>query len=164
MAGATTDQSVNLRGIPTDVDVNKIEEAIGSPEPGLLVPYEMLESILGLERAKSRFHTVVNAWRKRLLRDRNLVTEGVRNVGIMVCADPRRVDYIGRRTAGGLRGLKRIFLIAATTPREELLLESARALDHQLHLLGSAVQLERRFSAGMQQIKQLGMRKERSGR
>ena len=132
--------NVFMGGVPTDIDVEKIRKAV-IPEPGVLVPYSVLAAVTELDPKSCRFTTVVRAWRNELRREKNLLTEGVRNEGIMVLAPNRRVDHVGRGTRKGVRALQRARAVAVRTERDGLAPERIRALDHNTRLLGSMLNL-----------------------
>lgn len=70
-------------GMPTKPDVDLLLKAYPELEPGDKIPYEEVEEKLGISRIdrRSRFVTVTNAWRKRLLEDSGIVIECSAGVG-----------------------------------------------------------------------------------
>ena len=131
-------------GLPTDLDVKKVVDAVGLPTTGQLVTYEQLEEILGPKKNNGRFYSVVNAWRGMLRREHNLISEGIRDQGILFLDPSRRIDHVRRKTAQAGRAIRRGYLVAAATDREDLKTEEIRKLDHVLALTGALLQLGHR--------------------
>ena len=69
-------------GIPTDIDVRRLQEKFGVPQPGESISYALISEVLGNSRTESRFWVVTGAWRRQLFRENNLVTEAIRNEGL----------------------------------------------------------------------------------
>jgi hypothetical protein len=132
-------------GLPTDVDVKKIEEAV-EVEVGHLVAYERLEEILGLTRHEGRFRSVVGAWRSKLRRERNILTRG-NGDGVLVCDQGQRVDLVDDKTARALRAVRSAHVDAARTERVDLSTAEARRLDHAQSLTGSMLTHAKRLAA-----------------
>ena len=137
--------SVFFGGIPTDIDVKKITDTLGLPDPGTLVLYETLEEIIDVTRKESRFRSVVGSWRKQLLRDHNLITEGIRDEGIKILENKDRGDHCMRQVAKGSKAIKRGYDRAARTQRDGLTTEQLRVLDHVMNLSGSILNLGRKL-------------------
>src|SRR5574337_915133 len=66
-----------LGGVPTRPDVEKLLAKIDVSH-GSIIPYRMVEDIIGIPRDQNRWRTVTEAWRKRLFRERRLqiIAEG----------------------------------------------------------------------------------------
>lgn len=118
------------RGIPTAPDVKAIEDAIGVPKEGELIPWERFEKVLGIERNAARFRTVVGAWRKRLFRDLNILVSAVAGKGLEVLDAHGRVTTSGGWYKSGLRKVSRAGTVADRTDAAGLSVEDRRALDH----------------------------------
>jgi hypothetical protein len=127
-------------GVPTIMDVENLIKQFGIPKTGTTISYDDLEACLGLERKSWRFKTVITAWRKRLIRAHNLVSEGVMNVGIEFLDDSRRVNHASRKYKGGLKKIERASCIAATTNQDQLTPEERRCCDH-LQRIGAQIRL-----------------------
>jgi len=122
-------------GLPTDLDVKLLLAAFPNWKAGETIKYEEIESILNLHRRASRFRTVVSAWRKQLLRTKNIDTIAVKTIGIQYLEERERVhtsakDY--RRSVRGIgRSVRRISLV-----RTETLVEDDRKVaDHARRLM-----------------------------
>ena len=117
-------------GIPTDIDVRRLQEKFGVPQPGESISYALISEVLGNSRTESRFWVVTGAWRRQLFRENNLVTEAIRNEGFEFLDAHRRVGHAVNRFKQGLRRVGRASLVAASTDRSNLAPEEARVCDH----------------------------------
>ncbi len=59
-------------GVPTRMDVDRLMKI--EDDPGMSIDYEYIEGVLGVKRGSNRFRSVTNAWRKRLFREKLLMT------------------------------------------------------------------------------------------
>lgn len=121
--------TVFFGGIPTDVDVAKLEEAFGTPTEGLVLHYEDIDEVLGMTKDEPRWRSVVGAWRKKLLREKNLTSRGVRNEGILFHDASQRVDHLKGRAKQEVRRLVETNRLANTTPTKDLEKHEQRSLD-----------------------------------
>ena len=103
------------RGIPTDVDVRKLEERFGVPAPGDMIGYDDITDTLKVGRDQNRWRSVVVAWRKKLDREHNILLKAVSNEGFRAMDGHARVDFSGRTYKGGLRRIVKAATIAART-------------------------------------------------
>lgn len=126
--------NVWVHGIPTDADVKRIIDEIGIPEPGTLVTYGRLEEAIDIERTENRFKSVVGAWRKKMLREQNLVTECVRGEGVLFCGAERRVDVSERFLVKGARRIAHGVKVAVSTERAGLTEASCARLDNAVRI------------------------------
>jgi len=77
-------------GIPTGPEIQKLWDALGAPGPGV-IPHERFEEVLGIDRKNGRYRQIVNGWRRKLLKERNIDTQAEVAVGIRVLTEPERV-------------------------------------------------------------------------
>lgn len=70
-----------IGGLPTDIDVKRLLEAFPSISPGFVITYTEVSLVIGVTHGSTRFRTVTNAWRKRLLRVDNFVLEAIAGQG-----------------------------------------------------------------------------------
>jgi hypothetical protein len=127
-------------GVPTDIDVQKIVDEIGVPKEDQMIEYSALEKILGIRKESYRWRTVVNAWRRRLEREHNVLFRAVMNEGYRALAPSGRVDIAGSTFKGALRRIGRAATIASGTDRERLTDEEKRVVDH-VQNTGAALRL-----------------------
>jgi hypothetical protein len=62
-------------GVPTAPDIVRIMDTIGVPVEGMKIPYETIESILGVTSKTHRWKSVTNAWREELLKKYGMTTK-----------------------------------------------------------------------------------------
>jgi hypothetical protein len=127
-------------GIPTDIDVHRLQETIGVPQPGDTISYHQIDKVLGLDRSQHRWKTVVNAWRRKLDREHNIILKARSNQGYVALDGAGRADYCGRVYKGGLRRIVRASVVATRTDRLGLNYEDVRVLDH-ISSTGAALRL-----------------------
>lgn len=60
-----------VNGLPTNPAVTKLIEKFGEIEYGQEIPYSEIEKTIGTEYGSNRWRVVTDAWRKRLLREKN---------------------------------------------------------------------------------------------
>lgn len=121
-------------GVPTGPDVDRIFEALGVPEPGI-VGHETLAAIIGEEPASSRYRTVVKAWRDRLFNDHNVATDHERGIGVKVLTPEEWVRVEGLRGRGVTRHAVKVHNFGAAVPVAELDARSLAVHDHQQRFL-----------------------------
>lgn len=121
---------IGFGGIPTDIDVRRLQEKFGVPKPGEFISYDLISECLGNSRTESRFWVVTGAWRRQLFRENNLVTEAIRNEGFEFLDSHKRVKHSVVKYKKGLRGVRRAADIAASTDRTNLAPEEVRVCDH----------------------------------
>lgn len=121
---------IGVGGLPTDLDVSRLQEKFGVPKPGDFISYAEISECLGNHRKESRFWTVTNSWRKKLFKENNLVTEAVRDEGFEFLDSHKRVTHSVNKFKGGLRKVGRASLVAASTDRTRLAPEEIRVCDH----------------------------------
>lgn len=122
-----------LGGMPTNIDIEKIHQAIGTPNIGDTIRYEQLEQILGLKRDAYRFKTVIQQWRKKLDRDSNIILGAVRGVGFEVLNPSGRVDHGSRTHKKGLRAINRAAMVAIRTTDDGLDASEIKTRDYLIN-------------------------------
>lgn len=106
---------VFLGGVPVAPDVDKLFEAFGLPAKGIVFTYRELEEVLGILMDSNRFTSVLNSWRKRLLREHNLVTEAVRGEGVRILTESQRVGHVVHRNRSAYRQARKAYVIGYST-------------------------------------------------
>lgn len=89
-------------GMPTGPDVSALIKAFPDLKIGDRIEYEQIEVILSLERRDTRFRTITNAWRKRLLEEGKVI-HCERNAAFLVAT----CEQITARTTGVLQHVQR---------------------------------------------------------
>jgi hypothetical protein len=140
---------VGLGGIPTDIDVRRLHEKFGIPKPGDVISYEQISDCIGNSHKENRFWSVTNAWRKKLFREHNLVSEAIPNKGFEFLDAHKRVSHSVSGFKGGLRKVARAGIIAASTERMNLSPEEQRTCDY---LQNTAAQLKLAAATAARQL------------
>jgi hypothetical protein len=121
--------NVFRRGVPWSADINRIVEKFPSLPDGLQIPLEEIESCINEPRTKSRFDSVLGAWRKRMEREQNILIK--RKKGILIVLDnPGRVHV---SKSGYNQGLRKVYVAgkrARSTGEAGLTPEERRIRDH----------------------------------
>jgi hypothetical protein len=112
-----------IRNPKTDADVEHLWRVFPDILPdGRVVTHEQLEAVLLMNRAQSRYHTVVNRWRKRLFHERGVWLDGQTAMGsgfIALTPDEMvRFGNRGVRTAG--RKIRRALAVASAPDDRQL--------------------------------------------
>jgi hypothetical protein len=126
-------------GIPTDIEVKKLREAYPDSElkPGLLISYEEVETVAGLDRLakRSRWMSVTDRWR------RNVESE----VGVIIGPDPDGTAAFKVYTEGDKVGLstkklktagrmaRRSYVVAARVDVKQLTEQEKANYEHNIH-------------------------------
>jgi hypothetical protein len=63
-------------GVPTKIEVDALMENIDARH-GTIVSFDEIERVIGVTRDKARFRSVVEAWRKRLFREKLIQTRSI---------------------------------------------------------------------------------------
>jgi hypothetical protein len=125
-----TGVKIGVGGLPTDIDVQRLQEKFGVPKPGDFISYADITACLGNQRKEPRFWTVTNSWRAKLFKENNLVTKAVRDEGFEFLDSHKRVTHSVALFDSGLSKVDRASLVAARTDRTGLAPEEVRVCDH----------------------------------
>ena len=101
MASEKKQQSGGLYfgGVPTAPDVERLIEAFGVPEPGL-IEHGRIEAVIHENHGTRRYDTVVKKWRERLFKEHNVATWAEPGDGVRVLTAQEwseRTRWKGRR-------------------------------------------------------------------
>lgn len=119
--------AVHFGGRPTGPDVRKLLEAFADKGPGDSISYESIGQIIGESHGSSRFETVVGAWTRALLNERNQDT--MREAGansVRILRESERTGYGVRQFRRHAKGIGRAYRKVALV-RTELLDEAGQA-------------------------------------
>lgn len=125
-------------GMPTGVDVRKIDSAFQNLAIGDEVAHDDMERVLGIARTQSRYRTVTNAWRKSKLRD-GVEIGAVASVGFRVLSEVERVNGGWKGAQQGIRKSMRSIKRGVVVRTEEPSLVKKQDL---LRRLGAAISAE----------------------
>jgi hypothetical protein len=135
MMSAAKNSLIFDAGVPTAPDVAKLDQAYDVMPEGLVLAWETMAEITGLNRKTYRFSTVVAAWRKKLERERNIIlgpVGGGRGLKVLNCAE--RCELGGAKLKTGMRSTRRGGCIVLKTDKTSLPPDMMRAADHVVRL------------------------------
>lgn len=107
-------------GVPTAPDVKKLVDSIGIPKEGDVVAYTQLEKLLRLNRDSFRFRTVLNAWKRKLFAENNVLMTSVPTVGYKAADPSERIVDSKSRVRSGFKKVKMGSVVAGSTDRARL--------------------------------------------
>lgn len=102
-----------VNGIPTELDVKALLGEFGVPEVGASLSYSDVSRVIKTPVTSSRWRTVTNQWRKRLIRDHRLFLL-CRAGSFIVANEDEKSEYSGAKQKHGIRSIK----VSATVDRE----------------------------------------------
>lgn len=124
---------VFLGGVPTKPDVDKLRETYGVPDENTGIPYAAIENLIGCKKGSFRFQTVVNAWRKSLVREHHVVLSPDRGIGLIRLTENGKAELAVSTESKGFRAIRKASVIANITVRSKLSEENRTAIDHLNH-------------------------------
>lgn len=117
-------------GIPTKIDVDRLMELIAKFKEGDLVPYPDIESSIGEKRTTHRFRSVVTAWRKRLMKEKNFLLIAITNEGYKIALPDERMTFSAAQAFQGRKKIMRGSAVAAATDETRLSPEHKKLREH----------------------------------
>lgn len=109
-----------FRGVPTAVDVKTLDDFFKVPAEGALIRWTEIEEVLKMQKDSYRYKTVVHTWRKKLLREHNILLVAEIGKGLTAATPDARIDWSGKKVAQGRRYIIRGSTVAATTDKTRL--------------------------------------------
>lgn len=140
--------------VPTKPDVDALMAKFGAPEEGKLIAYSEVEAVVNCAKGTFRFNTITNAWRKRLMRESNILLGCEAGKGFVRLEPNSRVEHGSKKITSGIRSVRRGATIVNSTERDRLTPENKRVAEH-CQKLHSAIELARATEA--QKIKLPGI-------
>lgn len=123
-----------LGGVPTDVDIKRIQESYPGHQlvPGTIIPYHEIESLLQEKRWSNRFKGVTNRWRKMVEEETGHVIGTTPGEGFKVLEDAEKVDMSGSKLRSAARYAKRSYTVASRVIASNLSEEDRYRLDFNI--------------------------------
>lgn len=113
--------SLFLNGIPYAIDLKKLDDEFGVPSEGQSFGYQALAKCIGYPVDSSRYKGVIDAWRKKLLKNHNVLLLPIgQKQGLKVAAPNERIDYAGAQVDRGRSHLRKATLVSGTTDTHRL--------------------------------------------
>jgi hypothetical protein len=126
-------------GVPTAPQVRKLMEWAKDSAPGDSLELSAIAELTGEDVRSNRFRTIVDVFRRALLRDRNFVTERIAGMGtIRILLDSERTGFGARGIRQGSRKVHRSVGVIAATPTERLT-DAERDTNFHVRRLGEAI-------------------------
>jgi hypothetical protein len=125
----------SIFGMPTRVEVAEIERAYPTLERGQDILYDEIAEIIGKPHGHPRFHSVTDAWRKKVRREKNLIIECIPKLGFHVMTAAEQVDSGVSDFGKGVRVIRRGFGKVADTPPEQLSGPSRAKQEHSQRIM-----------------------------
>lgn len=123
-----------VHGIPYGPDILRLDEVFGQRQEDEVITHEEFTSTLRIDAANGRYYAVINAWRRRLKKERNIDTAWERNVGLKILNPADRLRQSECDIQRGIRKTGRGFRRMAIIPRERLDEVGQRRYDHALQV------------------------------
>jgi len=117
------------KGIPTGVDVERLQEFFQTAEDSIIT-HEEIETALGISRNTCRYRTIVAKWKKQLLDVSNVLLVAQVGVGYKVANPNDRITTATTQHEQGIRRFVRAAEIASKTDVTRLTEEAKRQADH----------------------------------
>lgn len=103
------------KGIPTEHDVRKLQDAFLVPQEGRVITHEEIESLLGITRKTCRYRTVIGLWRDRLAIESHLYMKAQNGVGYLVLDPTGCISSAYRKFELSDRARQRAMLMVYST-------------------------------------------------
>lgn len=117
-------------GLPTDLDVKKLAERFGVPAPGTLLRHEEIAECIGAAWKSNRYRTVLNQWRRKLLKEQNLDTIVEAGEGLKILRPIERVDASEADFKSSTRKLRKAAVRVSLVDEKTLDEPGRRRRDH----------------------------------
>ena len=132
-----TESKLYWRGVPVGPDVDVLDRHFNGLTHGQVLAHDDLSDVMGYSRGSSRYRSVINAWRRQLLREHGIELQSVRSIGLRVMTDPERVDAHVDKAALGIRKIARAGKSLSAIPRSTLTTAARTKADHAQILIAS---------------------------
>jgi hypothetical protein len=118
-------------GLPTEPELAKLDAAfLPVKTPGFVIKHEEFEAVIGSKRATPRYRTVLEAWRRRILKHHNHITGPVRGVGIKFLLPDEQSEKVCDQFGQGMRKVKRAHALSFRTDVARMSPEYRRSNEH----------------------------------
>lgn len=120
------------KGKSTETELEWLRQKWPNPVVGDTFTDDELSSVIGVQKGSFRFRTVIEHWRKKLFRDRNLLIIRERNTCYKVASPVQRIDYGNDKIGSGVRAIRKAGKVARSTPKENLTPIAQMHQEHQI--------------------------------
>lgn len=107
-------------GTPTKIETDALMALMETYAEGEIIPYDEIETTMHAARRSQRGGSILSAWKKRAMRERNVLLVAANKEGYRLADPKERVMVCGSLTAQGRRRLMRAATVASTTDAKRL--------------------------------------------
>lgn len=126
----TSKKNLYFGGVPTDIDLKRLDDAFGVPEIGTIITHEDIENVIMVKWKSHRYATVTTRWRKMLERDHAVLMTAIKGEGYKAANARERVETASNKLGYGKRMIGRAVGIAARTDTRKLSQEVRGVCEH----------------------------------
>jgi len=131
-------------GKSTDHELRKLTDKYPSLKENDIIYDSTIESLINIDRKAPRFHTVVERWKRYLMRNYNLLLERYHDEegkkGYQILNASGRLEHVSKRQKRAENQIKRAFVVLGTTRKEDLPDEQKPYYDHYMGCLSHRIQ------------------------
>jgi hypothetical protein len=128
-------------GVPVGPEVKALMEQLAPGwQEGEVLPYSRIEAIAGCAWRSNRFRTILDSWRRRLMREQNIDTEVVPGVGVRRLTPGERIRASQGDGRSAARKLRRAVVRVHVVPGEKLSEAERHSKDHTERVMSGALQ------------------------
>ncbi len=117
-------------GVSTQPEVERLTLHFADRKEGDLIPYDTIAQMIGAKVGTHRFRTVVQAWRRQLWREQQVVLIAQINDGYLIANPSQRSHHSHSKYKNGLRRIKRAGEVASATDVFRLTPEERKLCEH----------------------------------
>lgn len=125
-------------GIPTVVEVALLEEKFNLVE-GMEITHQDIEDAIQINWNTTRYRAVTAAWRKKILRDKNLLIDSLHGIGFRVLTPSERVSGSVKKVTYGVKAVKKGGGLAMIIPADRLTETERHKASHMVKLSAQIV-------------------------
>ena len=107
-------------GTPTKIETDALMGVLAAYTEGQIIPYTEIEATMRCHRRSQRGGSILSAWKKRAMRERNVLLVAANKEGYRVADPKERVMICGSLAVQGRRRLMRAATVASTTDAARL--------------------------------------------
>ena len=131
------EHKVYFSGRPTGPDVEKIVEAFAELKDGDMIPYDVIAGLIKEDVRSNRFTTVVNVYRRKMRREKNIEFQAIPNAGLAVIDQTNRISKSSKIMKTGIKRMVKAGDLAGRTATDKLDESSKRLRDHVIGISGT---------------------------
>jgi len=122
MDSKKTDTNTKLffAGTPTKIETDALMALMATYKENEVIPYSEIEETMREHRRSQRGGSILAAWKKRAMRERNVLLVAANGEGYRLANPSERIMVCGALTSQGRRRLVRAATVAASTEANKL--------------------------------------------